>query len=55
MWQTYAQGYRNVTLGKCPVLSEMRHEACAQVYKKYDMRHVYKVIRNMAVMCTGLS
>ena len=44
----------------------MCHEPCAQVYQKYDLRHVhkvirnvmwhvYKVVRNVAHMCTELS
>ena len=40
----------------CRGLSEIGHETCVQGYKKWDMRHAYRIIRNGTLgMCTGLS
>ena len=39
--------FRYVTRDMFTGLSERWHEACAQIYRKCDMRHVYNVIRNV--------
>ena len=53
MWhEACAHGYQKCEM--CAWLSQMWHETFAHGYQKCVMGHVYKVIRNVAYMCTGL-